>query len=225
MANKRFHIGRDGQPHECTAETGKCPLGGEHYDSLEKCETAVEKTTAHNNQNSQGLKKSSNTQKNMTIISSFASVNEDIFDKNGTLTLEPGEYVSVRSYKIHGYDNFKYTDDSVECTRLSALNENYDDVSIDEEPDINDPDAPDNYQEVTLNSGTFKGKSALMIDNDYYYPEYDHWNSQAGAQAIVLKKSDADALGIEYEDKNVTTIDSKTDYRADDLVTAAVDMY
>lgn len=45
----RFHVGRDGNPHKCTAEPGKCPLGGEHYDSLEKCEAAVEKSNASNN--------------------------------------------------------------------------------------------------------------------------------------------------------------------------------
>lgn len=38
----RYHIGRDGQPHVCKAQEGQCPLGGEHYGDLKKCEKACE---------------------------------------------------------------------------------------------------------------------------------------------------------------------------------------
>lgn len=38
----RYHIGRDGQPHVCKAQEGQCPLGGEHYDDLKKCEKVCE---------------------------------------------------------------------------------------------------------------------------------------------------------------------------------------
>lgn len=44
----RFHKGRDGQPHKCTAKPGKCPLGGEHFDSIEECEAAIERENAAN---------------------------------------------------------------------------------------------------------------------------------------------------------------------------------
>lgn len=39
---ERFHIGRDGQPHKCTAKPGRCPLGGEHYPTYEDAEKAAE---------------------------------------------------------------------------------------------------------------------------------------------------------------------------------------
>ena len=36
MATKtRYHEGKDGQLKECTAEPGRCPLGGKHYDSID----------------------------------------------------------------------------------------------------------------------------------------------------------------------------------------------
>ncbi len=38
----RHHIGKDGNPHICKAEAGKCPLGGEHYDSMAKATAAAE---------------------------------------------------------------------------------------------------------------------------------------------------------------------------------------
>lgn len=49
---RRFHIGRDGQPHECSAEQGKCPLGGEHYPTFEVAEHAAERLNENNNKNS-----------------------------------------------------------------------------------------------------------------------------------------------------------------------------
>lgn len=45
MAEK-WHIGKDGQPHICTAQAGKCPLGGDeahHYASKNDCYKAIEK--------------------------------------------------------------------------------------------------------------------------------------------------------------------------------------
>lgn len=50
----RFHIGRDGNPRECTAEPGKCPLGGEHYDSMEKATEAAERQVASHSAASSG---------------------------------------------------------------------------------------------------------------------------------------------------------------------------
>ena len=38
----RYHIGKDGNPHICRADAGKCPLGGEHYDSMAKATAAAE---------------------------------------------------------------------------------------------------------------------------------------------------------------------------------------
>lgn len=38
----RFHIGRDGNPHECHAEVGRCPLGGQHYSTMAEAEAASE---------------------------------------------------------------------------------------------------------------------------------------------------------------------------------------
>lgn len=39
---ERFHIGKDGQPHKCTAAAGKCPLGGEHYGNMKDALQAAE---------------------------------------------------------------------------------------------------------------------------------------------------------------------------------------
>ena len=42
----RYHIGRDGEPHVCKAQEGQCPLGGEHFDDLRKCEKVCEERFA-----------------------------------------------------------------------------------------------------------------------------------------------------------------------------------
>lgn len=50
MAEK-WHIGRDGQPHVCTAQDGKCPLGGDaahHYPSKNACYNAIEEQAEAN---------------------------------------------------------------------------------------------------------------------------------------------------------------------------------
>lgn len=39
----RYHIGKDGQPHKCKAEAGKCPLGGTHYKTEEEAVAAAER--------------------------------------------------------------------------------------------------------------------------------------------------------------------------------------
>ena len=38
----RYHIGSDGEPRRCTAQQGKCPLGGDHFDALEDAEKYAE---------------------------------------------------------------------------------------------------------------------------------------------------------------------------------------
>lgn len=104
----RFHVGRDGNPKECTAEAGKCPLGGEHYDSEEACEKAIEKTNASkNSRSSSSLKKTS-----VEHITSFATIDLDQFGKSGKIQLDPNEeYVVVLNddvedkYPYHGGDD------------------------------------------------------------------------------------------------------------------------
>lgn len=41
---EKWHIGRDGQPHKCTAKK-KCPLGGTHYPNREEALKAAERTS------------------------------------------------------------------------------------------------------------------------------------------------------------------------------------
>lgn len=45
MADKRWHLNKNGEPAVCTAMPGNCPLGGEHYGSLREATIAAEAAT------------------------------------------------------------------------------------------------------------------------------------------------------------------------------------
>lgn len=59
----RYHIGRDGQPHKCNAEVGKCPLGGEHYGSMSEARRGAEGQAARHQNKMRYLKKAGSLRK------------------------------------------------------------------------------------------------------------------------------------------------------------------
>ena len=44
----KYHIGEKGDPSPCRAEEGKCPLGGEHFDSVDDARKAYESSQSEN---------------------------------------------------------------------------------------------------------------------------------------------------------------------------------
>ena len=38
MSDTKFHVSKNGTPQKCNAVVGRCPLGGEHFDSIEKAQ-------------------------------------------------------------------------------------------------------------------------------------------------------------------------------------------
>lgn len=65
MAEKTYHIGRDGQPHECHAEKGKCPLKtgidgqAQVHGSLKEVNKAIEEESKASTSGKSSLKKES----------------------------------------------------------------------------------------------------------------------------------------------------------------------
>lgn len=94
MSNRRFHIGRDGQPHECTAEAGKCPLGGEHYSTMETATHAAEKLVEQHSESSSSLKKGKDENKVVEEAKKPMKYKEKMhLYKNGKIiSLTPGDY-------------------------------------------------------------------------------------------------------------------------------------
>lgn len=81
---KRFHKGKDGSPKECTAEPGKCPLGGEHFDSFEACEAAIERDNASNAESKgTSLRKPNATPE----VRSFSTADGTVLKSDGTIEL------------------------------------------------------------------------------------------------------------------------------------------
>lgn len=217
----RFHVGRDGNPKECTAEPGKCPLGGEHYGSMEECEAAIEKNAASHHSSSSTLKKQANGSNASTSLSTFSSIDDGVFHKDGEISMEPGEYVCVAYYDYE--DDIELGDH--EYNRYASMDWEGNEEVLDDEPTEDDSDEIDQYQHLAVSDGKLKGKDILQVTNNYYTRDSGYYESEAGAEAIALKKSDADELGIEYEDKNVVKIDSKQNYPVENLASATVDYY
>lgn len=101
MSSRRFHVGRDGNPKECTAEPGKCPLGGEHYDSMEKCYAAIEKNNTEDNADGKVLKKVK------TKTPSKRSEKIYLYDDGKHISLAPGDYAILTVDEPKGLDGPK----------------------------------------------------------------------------------------------------------------------
>lgn len=137
------HIGRDGQPHICTAQDGKCPLGGDeahHYPSKNACYKAIEDQAKANLVKGNGSLKKAPDHKTekwtpddfdsytygvhfsddekfiLASIDAFDSEYGDEYEGSGP---EPGDYGAIES--CYEYKGSKYKD-SVPSIALTISN-------------------------------------------------------------------------------------------------------
>lgn len=54
----RYHMSKKGEAAPCDASPGKCPLGGDHYDSLESAEAGIESRLTNEHSATEGITKS-----------------------------------------------------------------------------------------------------------------------------------------------------------------------